>query len=113
MIDLKLFRSRLQTFTRLDYAGDFEGFRKWKVRTEAKNESILDDNHRRETYYRLSLILPGWLTYRPFNSAACLKILKDSLRNMSEAYNKVNRYSLLEFNEIPEESLKLIWHELG
>lgn len=113
MIDQKEFKHRLQTFEQLDYAGDFKGFWKWKLRTELKNAHILDDAHRRETYHRLSLILPGWLTYRPFDSAACLKILKDSLRNMSEAYNQVRSYTLLEFDEIPDEPLELIWHELG
>lgn len=113
MIDLKLFRSRLQTFVRLDYAGDFEGFWRWKLRTEAKNDSILDDSHRRETYHRLCLILPGWLTYRPYDSAVCLRILRDSLRNMCDAYNQVRSYTLLEFDKIPDEPLRLIWHELG
>jgi len=113
MIDLELFRSRLQTFELLDYAGDFEGFWRWKLRTEAKDEHILDDSHRRETYHRLCLILPRWLTYRPYDSTVCLRILKDSLGNISEAYNQVRSYTLLEFAKIPDEPLELIWHELG
>jgi len=32
---------------------------------------------------------------------------------MSEAYNKIRNYSLLEFDEVPIEPLQLIWHELG
>jgi len=113
MINQKDFKHRLQTFERLDYAGDFKGFWRWKLRTELKNAHILDDNHRKETYHRLSLILPGWLTYRPYNSAVCLGILKNSLENMSDAYNQVRSYTLLEFDKIPDKPLELIWHELG
>lgn len=113
MIDLEQFGSRLQTFARLDYAGDFDGFWRWKLRTETKNEQILDDSHRRETYRRLCNILPGWLTYRPYDSAVCLRVLKDSLERISDAYDHIRGYTLLEFDEIPDEPLELIWHELG
>lgn len=113
IIDLKQFRSRLETFALLDYAGDFNGFWRWKLRTDTKNGHVLDDNHRRETYHRLCRILPRWLTYRPYDSTVCLRILGDSLKSISDAYDQIRSYTLLEFNEIPDKPLELIWHELG
>lgn len=41
------------------------------------------------------------------------EILEISLGRISEAYNQIRSYSLLEFNEVPQEPLELIWHELG
>jgi hypothetical protein len=113
MIDLKQFKRRFQVFERLYYAGDFAGFWKWKLRNETKNEHILDDKHRKEAHHRLCRILPGWLTYRPYDSATCLEILEISLKNMFDAYNQIRHYSLLEFDKIPNNPLELIWHELG
>jgi hypothetical protein len=113
MIDLNQFRSRLQTYDRLDYAGDFEGFWRWKRGVEARNGYILDGNHRREAYRRLCRILPKWLTYRGVPRIRWREILEDSLETISEAYDQIRRYSLLEFSEIPDEPLELIWHELG
>lgn len=113
MIDLEQFRSRFQAFERLDYAGDYEGFWRWKLKNETRNEHILDEKHRKEAHRRLCRILPGWLTYRPYDSATCLRILKSSLENVSNAYNQIRHYSLLEIDEIPDKPLKMIWHELG
>lgn len=113
MIVLKQFKSRFQTYQHLDYADDFRGFWRWKLRTETKNEHILDDSHRRETYRRLCRILPKWLTYRPYDSTTCLRILKNSLENFSDAYDQIRNHILLEFNEVPNKPLELIWHELG
>lgn len=113
MINLTLFISRLKTFGRLDYAGDFDGFWKRKLGIETKNGHILDNNHRGETYRRLCSILPRWLTYRGAPGINWRQVLEDSLKRISEAYDQVRNYSLLQFNEVPEAPLKLIWHELG
>jgi len=113
MIDLTQFRSRPQAFVRLDYAVDYEGFWRWKLEIETKNEHILDDNHRRETYHRLCLTLPRWLTYRGAPGIKWREILEDSLDRISEAYDQIRSYSLLEFSEVPDDPLELIWHELG
>lgn len=118
MVDLEQFRFRLQSFA-CKYPGyetdpyDFDEFWRWKLRVETQNEHILDDTHRRQTYLRLRRALPKWRTYRPYNSATCLRILEDSLGKISNAYNKIRSYSLLEFNEVPDKPLKLIWNELG
>jgi hypothetical protein len=113
MINLTLFISRLQTFGRLDYASDFDGFWKWKVGIETRNEHILDDNHRAETYRRLCSILPKWLTYRGAVVINWRQVLEDSLARISEAYDQTRSYNLLQFSKVPNEPLKLIWEELG
>ena len=114
MIDLTRFMSRLKIFGHLDYAGDFDGFWKWKLGIEARGGHILDDNHRRETYGRLCSILPRWLTYRGAPVGIKWKqVLEDSLTRISEAYNQVRNHSLLQFREVPDEPLRSIWHELG
>lgn len=75
--------------------------------------SVLDEKHRDETYRRLSFILPKWQTYRPMDNTPCLATLKNSLSNISEAYNQLKRHTLLDFENIPQEALKTVWHELG
>lgn len=115
MIDLNQFRYKLQSFAS-EYSGymnDFDRFWKWKLEVETENEHILDDNHRRETYYRLSRILPKWQTYRGVPRIRWRETLEDSLEEISDAYNQIRRYGLLEFSEVPNETLKLIWHGLG
>ena len=111
MIDLERFKSILLDYDELLW--DFAEFWKWKLRIETEDEHILDNKHREETHRRLSEILPGWKTYRPYTSLPCLRILNDSLQRISDAYNEVRSYSLLEFNRTPRKSLELIWHELG
>jgi len=113
IIELNQFGSRLQSYDRLDYAGDFKGFWRWKLRTETKDEHILDDSHRTQTYHRLRSILPRWGTYRGAPGIRWREILEDSLERMSEAYDQIRSYSLLEFDKVPDEPLKSIWHELG
>jgi hypothetical protein len=39
--------------------------------------------------------------------------LKNSLSNISEAYNQLKRSTLLEFENISNEALDSVWHELG
>lgn len=112
MIDLKEFRTKLRTFNK-SYMSEFDGFWRWKLEMETRNNHILDDAHRGETCRRLWTILRGWQAYRPYDSTACLRILEDSLGKMADAYNEIRSYSLLELNEVPNKSLELIWHELG
>jgi len=92
---------------------EFDGFWRWKLEIETQKDHILDDAHRREAYRRLWTILPRWQTYRPTKSTVCLRILEDSLGKMADAYNQIRSYSLLEFDEVPNKQLELIWHELG
>ena len=113
MFDRDLFSKRLQLYNRLEYSSDFEKFWKYKLRTETENAHILDDEFRIDTYRMLCRILPKWKTYRGVQGIKWEVTLKDSLKNMSEVYNKIKNYSLLEFDDIPIEPLNLIWHELG
>lgn len=113
MLDLGLFSKRLELYDRLDYTSDFEEFWEYKFKTETDKVQILDDDFRIDTYRMMCRILPKWKTYRGVRGIRWKESLKDSLKNMSEAYNRVRNYSLLEFDDIPIEPLNLIWHELG
>ena len=112
MIDLQEFRTKLTTFSQ-DYMKDFDRFWKRKLQIETEGDHILSHSHRSETCRKLWTILRGWQAYRPYNSTACLRILEDSLENMADAYNQIRNYSLLQFGQIPDKPLELIWHELG
>jgi len=113
MIDLKQFKIRHKLFAKLDYDNAFAGFWGYKTKTETENNHILDNNFGKETYRRLCWILPKWHAYRGVPGIKWMEVLKDSLSNMSEAYNQIRNYSLLVFDEVPIEPLQLIWHELG
>jgi len=74
---------------------------------------ILDEDHRKEAHTRLSKILPRLKTYRMGDSSEPLEILKESLGKISEAYDQLRNYTLLDFESIPRETLETVWHELG
>jgi len=109
MIDLEEFRTKLRT----RYMSKFDGFWRWKIETETERAHILDDNYRNQACSKLWSILRGWQAYRPYDSDACLRVLKDALKNMADSYNQIRTYSLLEFDNVPDEPLNVIWHELG
>ena len=116
MINIKQFKLRHQHFQHIDsvhYPYTFDEFWKWKVKTETENEHILDNNHREETYRKLSRTLPIWQTYRGVPGLRWRETLKKSLERMTDAYDQIRGFSLLEFSEVPDEPIKLIWHELG
>jgi len=92
---------------------NFDHVWKWKLQTDTDVTNVLDEDNIRETYKRLSNILPKWQTYRNGKNSSPLKTLSESLKNISLPYNEIRRYSLLEFEEIPEAPLRKIWHELG
>ena len=112
MIDLTEFRSRMNAFPQ-PYMENFDYLWKWKIRTENEVTHILDTNHREETYRRLCEVLPKWQTYRNGGNANPLETLRESLRNISKVYNQIRSYTLLEFDNVPHESLEIIWNELG
>lgn len=113
MIDIEELKSRIKSFPS-NYIENFNYIWKWKIDVESENTAhVLDDSHRKETYRRLSVILPRWQTYRNGENLNPLQTLKDSIDNISEAYNRLRTYTLLDFNEIPSEILETIWHELG
>ena len=110
------FRSVFQSFKKVDYQTYpfcFGEFWKWKLRTETKDEHILDAKHIKETYDRLGRTLQIWQWHRPYSFASLANRLKNALENIRDPYNQIRSYSLLEFSEIPDETLQQIWHELG
>jgi hypothetical protein len=110
------FRSRFQSFREIDYKTYpycFGEFWKWKLRTETENEHILDARHIEETHKKLGETLKRWRWNRPYKHAELAERLRRALENIRDAYDQIRKYSLLEFNSIPDEPLKLIWHELG
>ena len=92
---------------------DFDEFWRWKLRIESGNGQVLDESNRDEAHKKLSKALLKWRAYRPSKSAECLKTLRTSLANISDAYDRIRNYTLLEFDKVPIEPLKLIWNELG
>jgi len=95
------------------YRQDFKSFWLWKLRIESRGQSVLDEGHRAEAYWRLSSILASWQAYRPFGQIAWRKTLQESLGRIADAYDRIRHYTLLEFDKVPDDQLKLIWHELG
>jgi len=106
-------RRRLSSFPP-GYWEDFNKFWRWKIKVETDASThILDDYRRKEAYSRLCPILSAWKTYRNGNNLSWRETLKDSLNNISETYNRLRNYSLLDFESIPIETLEKCWHELG
>ncbi|MDP2767408.1 MAG: hypothetical protein Q8O41_08170 [Candidatus Methanoperedens sp.] len=114
MIDLKQFEYKFQSFPS-NYRYDFDEFWKWKLKVENGDNHILDHNHIKETYEKLRGILGGWQYFRSGRrySGNPSAILRDALEKISDAYNQVRMYTLLEFSDTPDKPLELIWHELG
>ena len=95
------------------YLLDFNDFWLWKNQIENQSNSILDDDFIETTHTKLYKILKGWQTYRNGNNSDSSKTLKISLKNMREDYDQIRKYTLLNFKDIPEFELRMIWHELG
>lgn len=112
MIDFENFQSRMGCFPRR-YMENFDYVWKWKIKVESKNKYILDKRYRTEAYRRLCKILPRWQTYRNGENTEPLETLNESLTNISDSYNQIRNYTLLDFDKIPYETIETIWHELG
>lgn len=116
LIDAKNYRHGFQHFKNVDYESYphcFGEFWKRKLRIETKGGHILDAKHMRETYDLLGRTLKRWQWHRPDSFSKLAGKLKEALKKSSDAYSQIRNYSLLEFNNIPNEPLELIWHELG
>ena len=105
--------SRIASFPK-EYMTNFDYVWKRKIKVEInKSSHILDENNIKEFYNRLSFILPKWQTYRNGDNANPLKTLRESLANISDAYDQIRKFTILEFDEVPRKALEVIWHELG
>jgi len=112
LTDRKDFELKLKSFpTR--YAKEFDCFWKWKMQVENDSDHILSEGRREETFERLKPILFSWQTYGGSSNTNTWKTLKESLGNISLAFDRIRRFSLLQFSQVPDEPLQLIWHELG
>ena len=112
---MKSFRNELESDRKkhMLYDSPYNDFWKWKIEVEGNGRgNILDDNHRRDTGRKLLDILPGWQTY---HGVKCdyETWLPVSLNNIANAYGQIRNCSLLDFDRISDEPLKLVWHELG
>jgi len=95
------------------YINQYNEFWNWKISVEKQGDDhILDVMHVNDTCKKLLEILPRWQTYRGIK-CDYEKELPLSMAAISHAYDKIRRYSLLEFDKIPDESLRLIWENLG
>ena len=113
MISPEVMASRIASFPKR-YWDNFDYVWRPKIRAEAnQSDHVLDENHQDYFYNLLRVILPRWQTYRSGDNSHPLKTLKESVENISEAYNQIHNFTLLEFDNIPREPLEIIWHELG
>ena len=108
----KRFRTQTQVIPN-QIREEFNSFWKWKMQVENESDHILSEGRREEAFERLKPILLSWQTYRGSSNTNTWKTLKESLGNISLAYDRIRRFSLLQLSQIPDEPLQLIWHELG
>lgn len=111
MLNLELLEKRMQSFP-TNYMDNFDYIWKWKLQIEREGKSILT-NDLKSTHFRSAKILNRWQTYRNGDNKDSIGTLKEALENITEAYNQIKEYTILEFNEMPIEPLHTIWHELG
>jgi len=97
----------------ISYINQYNDFWAWKIWVEQECDGhILDAGHINDTCKRLFKILPRWQTYRGVK-CNLEKELPLALTTIADAYNTIRRYSLLEFQQIPDKPLRLIWDTLG
>lgn len=116
MLNLEEFRTRFQHFKKVDYGTYpycFGEFWKWKLKTEDRNGHILSTFHLEKTFAKLSQTLKIWQWHRPCKFSELAPRLRNALKGISESYDQIRRFSLLEFDRVPDAPLELIWHELG
>lgn len=115
-MDLNSFRNKIETMPKgrsMSYVKQYNRFWAWKISIEQNgNNSILDTRYVNDTCHRLLEILPRWQTYRGIKCDYGRELPR-AIRSISNAYNEIRQYSLLEFNQIPDNSLRLIWESLG
>lgn len=107
------FKEKVESSQVSTYKSQFNGFWKWKLEVERHaTNHILDDNHRELTCQKLLKILPGWQTYRGVDCDPA-KYLPIAIERIRTYYNQLRHFTLLNFNEVPKNILREIWHELG
>jgi hypothetical protein len=95
------------------YINQYNDFWAWKIRIEQQdNQHILDSTHIYETSQRLVKILARWQTYRGVKCDFYNR-LPSALMMIADAYNSIRRYTLLDFHDLSDEPLRIIWDALG
>ena len=115
-MDITSFKNKIELIPNgrsISYIKQYNEFWVWKISVEQRSDShILDARHVNDTCKKLVEILPRWQTYRGIK-CDYEKELPLAIATISHAYNKIRQYSLLDFHQIPHESLRLIWDSLG
>ena len=116
MFSLQRFDRNLEKMALADMGScpnSFCRFWNWKVRTESSNQHILDSRNINETFSLLSPTLRQWRWSRPKNHQNLAVELEKALMGIQRSYDKIRRFSLLDFDMVPDEALRQIWDELG
>lgn len=116
LIDTEEFQKRYKEFEKLDFQSrphTFHGFWRYKLTIEKQEAHLLDDSNVNETLSKLGPILRIWQWHRPYEFEYCFEPFKQTIRKVSSAYDKISKFSLTEFDQIPIEELEKIWNELG
>ena len=115
-MDLTSFKRKIEALRSTassKYVKQYNDFWTWKISVEQnRHEHILDAQHLDDTCYKLLEILPRWQTYRGLK-CNYEKGLPTALHQIQEAYSQIRQYSLLEFNQVPEEPLMTMWDACG
>jgi len=83
IIDVNKFNERMKSFPTA-YMDNFNYVWEWKIETEKRVDSILNNSLLPDTHYKLSKILNKWQTYRNGDNADSIGTLKIALQNISE-----------------------------
>ncbi len=96
------------------YEMDFDNFWLWKIKVEKGDAHILDETHFDETYTKIFAVLTGWRYPRGVNPESKVwDNLRISLSEISDDYDKLRNYSLLDLESIDIELLRNIWNKLS
>jgi hypothetical protein len=116
LISAQEFEKKYEQFEILDFKNKphtFHGFWSYKLKVEEQKGHLLDINHFDQTMAKLAPILKIWRWHRPYEFDECFDPLKNSLKKVSDDYDKIRRFSLLEFDRVPTKELQRIWNELA
>lgn len=132
-IDIDKFKKRFEDFQQIDRRDKrkyqekrssyytVSEFYERKIKIEDKESHILDEEHRGRTCKILADTLIGtitvWQVYRPrkkgMEKSTIEEKLSEALKNISDAYDAIRRFNLVDFDKVPEKDLEDIFYELG
>jgi hypothetical protein len=116
LISAKEFEKKYGEFEKLDFENrphTFHGFWSYKLKVEKQSGHLLDREHLNGTLTKLAPILKIWRWHRPYGFDECFEPLRKSLKGISENYDNIRKFSLIEFDKVPTKELEKIWNELS